>query len=179
MYADGVIRHHADAETLTAGTWQLPHSHVSLFAEARPAKTRSQGRARSPVGHGALAVADDRDGTSLTLSIRPAADDAVLGRLLHDTEGPLVLHVAGLAPDERGEWRGRAHIESATQCWPAPLAIDYRGVYASGDRTLAWLVLRCEIVTDAARRLRRRRSIALRVDLLAIAPELGEVELAA
>ena len=178
MYATDLIRHDAAAEILATGSWQLPTNHVSFLAEARP-RARSRNRRRAPVVRGVLEVADDPRRTSLALSIRPADGDAVLGRLLRDTDGPLVLHVAGLAPDERGDWSGRAHIESATQCWPASLDVDYRGVYVSGERALAWFVLRCEIVTEAARGLRRRRSIAVRVDLLAIAPELDAVAIAA
>ena len=44
---------------------------------------------------------------------------------------------------------------------------------------MAWFVLRCDIVTEARRRLRRRRSISFRVDLLAIAPDVDQVALAA
>ena len=187
MHANDLIRRHGGAETLAAGIWQLPSSHVSLFAQAHP-RTGPPERTRAPVAHGVLAVADEADRTSLAVTIRPVGGDTVLGQLLHDLttlaqadggNGPLVLRVAGLAPDGCGEWRGSAHVESATQCWRASMEVDYRGVHSSGERALAWFVLRCEIVTDAARGLRRRRSIGLRVDLLAIAPELGQAAVAA
>jgi hypothetical protein len=180
MYATDLIRHHAGTEIPAAGAWELPSSHVSIVAEARPrARARSSDRARAPVGRGLLAVGDEAASTSLTLTIRPAADDAALGQLLDGNGGELVLHVSGLAPNQRGEWNGRAHVENAVQCWPASLEVDYRGVYPRGQRAVAWFVLRCQIVTEASRRLRRRRSIDVRVDLLALAPVVERAALAA
>jgi hypothetical protein len=178
MFANDLIRHHAGAEHLAAGTWLLPSSHVSILAQAQP-RARSRDRARAPVGRGQLEVGDDTASTSLSLSIRPADGDPALGQLVSGPDDRLVLRVAGLAPNQRGEWSGRAHVENAVQCWRASLDVDYRGVHASGERAVAWFVLRCEVVTEPRRRLRRRRSISFRVDLLAIAPELAQVALAA
>jgi hypothetical protein len=176
--SDQLIRHGSGSQFPTAGTWELPSTHVSVFAQAHP-RARSSDRSPAPVAQGVLEVADDRSSTALTLSIRPAVGDPALGQLLTDDEDVLQLQISALAPTEAGDWSGRAHIENAVQCWAAELDVDHRGVYSTGERTVAWFVLRCEVITEASRRLGRRRSITFRVDVLAIAPDRPQVDLAA
>jgi hypothetical protein len=174
MRTDRLIRRVGGVEVPAAGCWTIPRSHASVNYGARTGFVRRvQGRAAAAAG--ALHVGDDPTQTELVLHVAAWAGTGTPGApSLSELLGnkcvcAVTLRASSMEQPTDNTWRMRGVAHSSWVSRPAPISVEYHGVYRAGDGAKAWLTVRADISHDFAG-LRPRGPLEIVADVLAVAP---------